>query len=84
VVWVCDSEWLLWYGSATLCGRMKLQDVADDLEDLAIFVQHRKIPWVTAKAGQSKTNEEFTAFINKQLATIRGLRKVIPCLCALV
>jgi hypothetical protein len=68
--------------SATLCGR-KLQDVADDLEDLAIFVEHRKIPWVTAKAGQSKTSEEYTAFINKQLSTIRRLRKVIHCLCAL-
>jgi hypothetical protein len=54
---------------------MLCQEVQEDLEDLFIFVAARKLTYTEEKVGLAKKEQEYTKFIEKQLKTIKGLRK---------
>ena len=49
--------------------------VAEDLEDIAMFVAVRKVPYTHEKNDIKEKEREYTNFINKQMQTIKDMRK---------
>ena len=54
----------------TLC-----EAVAEDLEDIAMFVAVRKVPYTHEKNDIKEKEKEYTNFINKQMQTVKDMRK---------